>query len=59
MMDDKSNHALRDYMAAHVAMGLFANPKLQKAILENQKWIAPSIWLWTDEILDRKDKDNR
>jgi hypothetical protein len=51
--------ALRDFMAAHIAMGLFANPKLQQAILKNESWISMSVWLWTDELLARRDKDNR
>ena len=50
---------LRDFMAAHIAMGLFANPKLEKAILKNEPWISMSVWLWPDELLARRDKDNR
>ena len=50
---------LRDFMAAHIAMGLFANPKLEKAILKNESWISKSVWLWTDELLARRDKDNQ
>ena len=50
---------LRDFMAAHIAMGLFANPQLKNAILKNESWINMSVWIWTDELLARRDKDNR
>jgi hypothetical protein len=57
------NHAasmtLRDYFAGQALVGLLANPKLEKAILEKQDWIERTVWLWADAVIDRRHKDNR